>query len=131
MYAPWEDDASAVPSGPLHWEDDDVDLPLLGESDDEWEPLPPTSGQLLVSHLLDLFVRRRLFAEEVCVAMHHAADKFEEAKPYALRPGLVSGKYSGHLKQMLGYTRDNTLLYDLSMPGKLKGSAVRVTWTPS
>ena len=89
-------------------------------------PLPPTSGQLLVSHLLDLFVRRRLFAEEVCVAMHHAADKFEEAKPYALRPGLASGKYSGHLKQMLGYTRDNTLLYDLSMPGKLKGSAAGV-----
>jgi hypothetical protein len=27
---------------------------------------------------------------------------------------------------MLGYTRDNTLLYDLSMPGKLKGSAARV-----
>ena len=121
MYAPWESDASAVPYDPRQWEDVDVDMPLLGESDDEWEPLPPTSGQLLVSHLLEVFVRRRLFAEDVCVATHHTVDKFEETKPYAMRPGLASGKYSGYLKHMLIHTRDNTLLYDLSLPGKLKG----------
>jgi hypothetical protein len=124
MSAPWEDDVNAL--RPLAWEDDS-DAVASEASDGEWEAPPPTAGQNLVAHLLNLYMRRRLFAEDVCIATHHASDQFAEAKPYAKPPGLSSGKYNDHMKAQLGYTRDNAALYDLPLPAKAKGSPDRTT----
>ena len=99
MEASWEEDVL-----PQVWEDDDNDDvdDLDDESDNEWEPQPPTAGQSLVDHLLNLYMRRRLLVEDVCIAMHYASAQFAEVKPYAKPPGLTSGKYNEHLKVQLG-----------------------------
>jgi hypothetical protein len=133
----WEqDDVSGVIASSSRnrpaWEQEDYDASSTGvphiadgsdiddEDDDE-----PTPGAKFVSHMTNLYMCRHIFAEDLCVAMHHAKDQIVEAKPLAKPPVLSSGKYNQHLKSVLHYTADNPLLYDLSFPCKLKGTVDR------
>ena len=108
--APWDHDDQDL-FGDDSWNiGDDDDQSLDGSA----ESRMPDHGEQFVSHLLMLYISRKLSAQDCCIAMYHASKRgITEATPFAKRPGLSSGKYNDHLSQALGYRSDSTMLYEL------------------
>ena len=67
-----------------------------------------------MERLVYCYIQRKISAEDLCISMHNAATcGITEAIPYGRKPGLTGGKYSDHLKSVLGYRSDCASLYEL------------------
>ena len=100
-----------------------VDDPEGGDSDSDDEqpqeepPKPPTPGQSLVQHMMDLYLMRKISAQEFCVAMWYSKEGgIAEARPYAFRPGASTGHYQRYLKDALPTFQEKDLLYTVPLP---------------
>ena len=92
-------------------------------------PPPPSHAEALVAYWLNLYIARKVSAEDCCVSMHHAFEfGMVEAGPYASKPGGQASHYSRVLKDALGYRSDSQVLYELpDNPCKLSGVMGRST----
>ena len=104
----------------MGWGDYDSD------TDDEEAVLTP--GDRFVAHMVGLHLENKVTAEDLCIAMHWAAESgMAEARRWAMPPGNPStGHYSRKVKAELGY-HDDSDLYSFSFCGHTRYSLSRTT----
>lgn len=98
-----------------------------GSDDEPDTELPP--GEMLVHHLLHLFLVNKISAEDCCVAMYYSAESGNEAaRQYSLKPGGATTHYNRKLKGCLGHL-NSPELYQVEVPGHSKHNLSRTVHT--
>ena len=116
-------DPDSDPDPRVPWRDSDAES--ADDNSDASDEPEPTPGQQFVDHMLELYFLRKITAQDLCVACYYASlSNMEEAKIFAVRPGLQSGKYERRVKAHFGETRLG-MLYKLRAHGYVKGERGR------
>ena len=88
-----------------------------------WDDLggdDPGFGSLLVRYLLDLLFMSKLSAKDFCQIMWFAWKAgVGDCKTFCLRPGLPTGHYMRHVKEIMGWN-DKERFYRMKIPGSTK-----------
>ena len=114
----WEsDDAENAPIADAHphaWEAEADDDSSSG-SDSEGEEL--SLGQEFVEYMTDLFFARTLSAQQLCIALWHAAQFVtDEAQLHAFPPGSPTGHDMRHLHSTMPLLRETHKLCKFPIP---------------
>ena len=134
MAYPWEDDAAArapVP-GRYPWETDSDEAPGGPESDSDVEGAaqPDSPEDLLIDHLCQLYLTRKMTAKDFCVTMYFAGlsgkagSKMENCGRLGMRPDAPSGHYTRHLDKALSLKTGGTPGYAFTVPGSRMGRTI-------
>ena len=92
-------DPDSDPDPRVPWRDSDAES--ADDNSDASDEPEPTPGQQFVDHMLELYFLRKITAQDLCVACYYASlSNVVEANFLACRPGLQSGKYERHVKNI-------------------------------
>ena len=122
---PAEEPAEAVPPPPEPFEGSWEAQGFPGSQPDDCasddQPDEPDPAAEYVHHMLMLYFRRKIVAQDLCLAMFWASKAgLAAATQWAYPPGRQTGKYAAFLTKKLGHGCTG-MFYNLPVPGFFKG----------